>query len=51
MKKYTPLLAQLFDKNVQLIDGTDEIFELDLSMWEYKTLSKKDLILFFTNQK
>ena len=44
MKKYTSVLEQLFDKNIQLIDGTDEIFELDLALWEYKTLSKKDLI-------
>ncbi len=44
MKKHTFLTEQLFDKNIQLIDGTDEIFELDLALWEYKTLSTRDLI-------
>ena len=44
MKKHTPLLEKLFDKNFQLIDGTDEIFELDLALWEYEVLSKKELI-------
>jgi len=44
MKKHTPLLEKLFNKNFQLIDGTDEIFELDLALWEYEVLSKKELI-------
>ena len=44
MKKHTPLLEKLFDKDVQLIDGTDEIFELDLALWEYEILSEKELI-------
>ena len=44
MKKHTPLLEKLFDKNFQLIDGTDEIFELDLALWEYEALSKKELV-------
>jgi hypothetical protein len=44
MKKHIPLLEKLFDKNYQLIDGTDEIFELDLALWEYEVLSKKELV-------
>ncbi|MDR2426026.1 MAG: hypothetical protein LBD46_02430 [Endomicrobium sp.] len=44
MKKHTPILEKLFNKNYQLIDGTDEVFELDLALWEYETLSKNDLI-------
>jgi len=44
MKKHTPLLEKLFDKDVQLIDGTDEIFELDLALWEYEVLSEKELL-------
>ena len=42
--KHTPLLERLFNKNFCLVDGTDEIFELDLALWEYETLSKKELI-------
>ena len=26
------------------ISGTDEIFELDLALWEYEVLSKKELV-------
>jgi len=44
MKKHIPLLEKLFAKNYQLIDGTDEIFELDLALWEYGVLAKKELI-------
>lgn len=44
MRKHTPLLEKLFAKDYQLIDGTDEIFELDLALWEYEVLSKKELI-------
>jgi len=44
MKKHIPLLEKLFDKNFQLIDGTDEIFELDLALREYEILSKKELV-------
>ena len=44
MKKHTPLLEKIFVKNYQLIDGTDEIFELDLALWEFEALSKKELI-------
>jgi len=44
MKKHTPLSEKLFTKNYQLIDGADEVFELDLALWEYEVLSKKELI-------
>ena len=30
MKNHIPVLEKLFDKNYQLVDGTDEIFELDI---------------------
>lgn len=42
--KHTPLLSRLFNQDFCLVDGTDEIFELDLALWEYETLSKKELI-------
>jgi tRNA G10 N-methylase Trm11 len=44
MKKHTPIIEKLFNGNYQLIDGTDEIFELDLALWEYEVLSKKELV-------
>jgi len=44
MQKRKPLIEKLFSKNYQLIDGTDEIFELDLALWEYEVLSKEELI-------
>src|SRR3989338_7385310 len=44
MQKHKPLIEKLFAKNYQLIDGTDEIFELDLALWEYQVLSKEELI-------
>ena len=44
MTKYKPLIKRLFDRNYQLIDGVDDIFELDLALWEYKSLSKEELI-------
>jgi len=44
MQTRKPLIEKLFAKNYQLIDGTDEIFELDLALWEYEVLSKEELI-------
>ena len=44
MKPYTPLLEKILDKDYHLIDGTDDIFELDLALWEHASLSKRDLI-------
>ena len=44
MKAYTPLIEKLLKQDYQLIDGTDEIFELDLALWEYEVLTKKELI-------
>lgn len=44
MKQHIPLLERLFDKNFKLIDGSDEIFELDLALREYEILSTKELI-------
>lgn len=42
--KHTSLLERLFTKNFRLVDGTDEIFELDLALWEHESLSKKELV-------
>lgn len=44
MISHRPLLERLFDDGFRLIDGTDEIFELDLALWEYESLSKRALI-------
>lgn len=44
MAKYKPLIKKLFNNNCQLIDEVDDIFELDLALWEHETLSKKELI-------
>ncbi|MBU1048286.1 MAG: hypothetical protein KKD10_06835 [Candidatus Omnitrophica bacterium] len=44
MQKHKPLIEKLFAKNYQLIDGTDDVFELDLALWEYEVLSKEELI-------
>ena len=43
IKKYTPILEKSLNKGFQLVEGTDEIFELDLALWESRTLSKSDL--------
>ncbi|PIP22400.1 MAG: hypothetical protein COX38_00800 [Candidatus Nealsonbacteria bacterium CG23_combo_of_CG06-09_8_20_14_all_39_25] len=42
--KHKPITERLFGNNYQLIDGTDEIFELDLALWEYESLSKAELV-------
>lgn len=44
LQRHQSIIEQLFPKNYQLIDGTDEIFELDLALWEYKLLTKEELI-------
>lgn len=43
-KIHKPLIEKLFDHNYQLIDGADDIFELELALWEYEVLSKEELI-------
>ena len=43
-KKYSPLVEKLFDQKYQLIDGTDDIFELELALWEYGVLNLNELI-------
>src|SRR3989338_9987932 len=42
--QHKPITKRLFGDNYQLIDGTDEIFELDLALWEHESLSKKELV-------
>jgi hypothetical protein len=34
MKIHKPVIERLINEKTQLIDGTDEIFELDLALWE-----------------
>ncbi len=42
--KHKLLINKLFDENYQLIDGVDDIFELDLALWEHESLSEDELI-------
>jgi len=44
MQNFKPITKKLFPADYQLIDGTDEIFELNFALWEYENLNKKDLI-------
>ena len=44
MQNFKPITKKLFPTDYQLIDGTDEIFELNFALWEYENLNKKDLI-------
>ena len=44
MQNFQPITKKLFPPDYQLIDGTDEIFELNFALWEYENLNKKDLI-------
>lgn len=44
MINFKSITSRLFPKNYQLIDGADELFELDLALWEYEVLSKKELV-------
>ncbi len=44
MMNFKPITNRLFPQNYQLINGTDELFELDLALWEYEALSKEELI-------
>jgi len=44
MLKLPSILDKLFPNNYELIGGTDEIFELNFALWEYKNLSEAELI-------
>lgn len=44
MLKLQSILDKLFPDNYELIDGTDEIFELNFALWEQKNLNETDLI-------
>jgi tRNA G10 N-methylase Trm11 len=44
MQNFKPITRKLFPNDYQLIDGTDEIFELNLALWEYENLNKENLI-------
>lgn len=44
MQNFKSIIEKLFPPTFQLIDGTDEIFELNFALWEYENLSKQDLI-------
>lgn len=44
MINHKPIITKLFESNYELIDGTDDIFELDLALWEKESLTKEELI-------
>ncbi|HOL31555.1 MAG TPA: hypothetical protein PK052_06175, partial [Anaerohalosphaeraceae bacterium] len=44
MQNFKPITQKLFPNDYQLIDGTDEIFELNFALWEYENLNKENLI-------
>lgn len=44
MQTHKSIIKRFFPENYQLIDGTDEIFELDLALWEFEVLPKEELI-------
>ena len=44
MQNFKTITEKLFPKSYQLIDGTDEIFELNFALWEYENLNKENLI-------
>lgn len=44
MQNFKPITKKLFPNDYQLIDGTDEIFELNFALWEYENLNKENLI-------
>lgn len=44
MQNFKPITEKLFPPAYQLIDGTDEIFEVNFALWEYENLKKQDLI-------
>lgn len=44
MLNFKPITKKLFPDDYQLIDGTDEIFELNFALWEYENLNKEELI-------
>ncbi len=44
MKNPETLIETIFSKDTELVDGTDEIFELELAKREYDCLSKDELI-------
>ncbi len=44
MQNFKSITEKLFPPTYQLIDGADEIFELNFALWEYENLKKQDLI-------
>jgi len=44
MQNFKLITNKLFPADYKLIDGTDEIFELNFALWEYENLNKRDLI-------
>lgn len=44
MRNFKSITEKLLPESYKLIDGTDEIFELNLALWEYENLEKQDLI-------
>jgi hypothetical protein len=44
IKKFKSITEKLFPSGYQLIDGVDEIFELNFALWEYENFNQQDLI-------
>lgn len=44
MQDLKSVTEKLFPPTHQLIDGTDEIFEINFALWEYENLNRQDLI-------
>lgn len=41
--QHKPLLSRLFDDGIELVDGVEDIFELELALLEYETLTRSEL--------
>lgn len=44
INQHIPIIEKLFRKGYALIDGTDDLFEADLALWEFERLSKNELL-------
>lgn len=44
MQRNISIVRKLFPDNYELINGTGEIFELDLALWEYETLNEEYML-------
>ncbi|HEY60107.1 MAG TPA: hypothetical protein G4N92_05430 [Anaerolineae bacterium] len=44
MNDFISIKQRLFPNNYELIDGTNEVFELNIALWEFENLSELELI-------